>query len=301
LLLHEQGLDDIVVDKLRLAVPPTDLSDWRQVVSARTNPDGQVDIAMVGKYVQIRDSYISLNEALMHAGLKTRTRVKVHYFESTDIERDGVGALAGMDAILVPGGFGERGIEGKIQAVRYAREQRIPYLGICLGMQLAIIEYARHVLGFADAHSTEFDRASTHPVIGLITEWQDQAHGAQQRNEASALGGSMRLGAQAVHVAADTVARELYGRDEIMERHRHRYEFNNTFMDAFKRSGLVFSGLSQDELVEIIELPSHPWFVATQFHPEFTSTPRDGHPLFSGFVRAARACRAAQLPGAANA
>ena len=301
LLLHDQGLDDIVVDKLRIDAPPADLNEWRQVVNARVNTDGQVDIAMVGKYVQIRDSYISLNEALMHAGLKTRTRVKVHYVESTDIERDGVGALAGMDAILVPGGFGERGIEGKIQAVRYAREQRIPYLGICLGMQLAIIEFARHVMGFADAHSTEFNRASTHPVIGLITEWQDQARGTQQRNEASSLGGSMRLGAQAVRLAAGTVARELYGRDEIMERHRHRYEFNNTFMDAFKRAGLVFSGLSQDGLVEIIELPSHPWFVATQFHPEFTSTPRDGHPLFSGFVRAARACRAAQLPAVASA
>ncbi|MBS0387030.1 MAG: CTP synthase [Proteobacteria bacterium] len=301
LLLHEQGLDDIVVDKLRIDAPPADLGEWRQVVNARINTDGQVDIAMVGKYVQIRDSYISLNEALMHAGLKTRTRVKVHYVESTDIERDGVGALAGMDAILVPGGFGERGIEGKIQAVRYAREQRIPYLGICLGMQLAIIEYARHVLGYADAHSTEFNRATTHPVIGLITEWQDQARGTQQRDEGSGLGGSMRLGAQAVRLAAGSVARELYGRDEIMERHRHRYEFNNTFMDAFKRAGLVFSGLSHDELVEIIELPSHPWFVATQFHPEFTSTPRDGHPLFSGFVRAARACRAAQLPAAASA
>jgi CTP synthase len=301
LLLHEQGLDDIVVDKLRIDAPPADLSEWRQVVNARVNTDGQVDIAMVGKYVQIRDSYISLNEALMHAGLKTRTRVRVHYVESTDIERDGVGSLAGMDAILVPGGFGERGIEGKIQAIRYAREQRIPYLGICLGMQLAIIEYARHVLGLADAHSTEFNRASTHPVIGLITEWQDQARGVQQRSETSALGGSMRLGAQAVRLATGSVARELYGRDEIMERHRHRFEFNNTFLERFQRAGLAFSGLSPDELVEIIELPTHPWFVATQFHPEFTSTPRDGHPLFSGFVRAARACRAAQLPVAASA
>jgi CTP synthase len=301
LLLHEQGLDDIVLDKLRIEAPPADLAEWRQVVNARVNTDGQVDIAMVGKYVQIRDSYISLNEALMHAGLKTRTRVHVHYVESTDLERDGVGCLAGMDAILVPGGFGERGIEGKIQAVRYAREQRIPYLGICLGMQLAIIEYARYVLGFADAHSTEFNRASTHPVIGLITEWQDQARGMQQRTETSALGGTMRLGAQAVRLAAGSVARELYGRDEIMERHRHRYEFNNTYMEQFRRAGLVFSGLSPDELVEIIELPSHPWFLATQFHPEFTSTPRDGHPLFSGFVRAARACRAAQLPAVASA
>ncbi len=301
LLLHEQGLDDIVVDKLRIEAPPADLSEWRQVVNARINTDGQTDIAMVGKYVQIRDSYISLNEALMHAGLKTRTRVRVHYIESTDIERDGVGCLAGMDAILVPGGFGERGIEGKIQAVRYAREQRIPYLGICLGMQLAIIEYARRVLGYADAHSTEFNRASTHPVVGLIAEWQDQARGVQQRSETSALGGSMRLGAQAVRLAPGSVARELYGRDEIMERHRHRFEFNNNYLEPFRRAGMVFSGLSPDELVEIVELPGHPWFLATQFHPEFTSTPRDGHPLFSGFVRAARACRAAQLPAVASA
>ena len=301
LLLHEQGLDDIVVDKLRIEAPSADLADWRQVVSARANTDGQADIAMVGKYVQIRDSYISLNEALMHAGLKTRTRVRVHYIESTDIERDGVGSLAGMDAILVPGGFGERGIEGKIQAVRYAREQRIPYLGICLGMQLAIVEYARHVLGFADAHSTEFNRATTHPVIGLITEWQDREHGVQQRSATSALGGSMRLGAQAVRLAAGSVAREIYGRDEIMERHRHRFEFNNNYLEPFRRAGMAFSGLSPDELVEIIELPGHPWFLATQFHPEFTSTPRDGHPLFSGFVRAARACRVAQLPAVASA
>ncbi len=301
LLLHEQALDDIVLDKLRIEAPAANLAEWRQVVGARNNTDGQVDIAMVGKYVQIRDSYISLNEALMHAGLKTRTRVRVHYIESTDIERDGVGALAGMDAILVPGGFGERGIEGKIQAVRYAREQRIPYLGICLGMQLAIIEYARHVLGLEDAHSTEFNRASTHPVIALITEWQDQARGVQQRDEAAALGGTMRLGAQEVRLNTGTLAHELYGSDLIHERHRHRFEFNNTYMDHFRRAGMAFSGMSPDQLVEIIELPTHPWFLATQFHPEFTSTPRDGHPLFTGFVRAARACRAAQLPAAASA
>ena len=301
LLLHDQGLDDIVVDKLRIEAPPADLSDWRQVVNARVNTDGQVDIAMVGKYVQIRDSYISLNEALVHAGLKTRTRVRVHYVESTDIERDGVSCLAGMDAILVPGGFGERGIEGKIQAVRYAREQRIPYLGICLGMQLAIIEFARNVLGLQDAHSTEFNRASANPVIGLITEWQDQARGVQQRSAASELGGSMRLGAQPVRLSAATAAREIYGRDEIMERHRHRYEFNNHYLERFRGAGLVFSGYSPDGLVEIIELPAHPWFMATQFHPEFISTPRDGHPLFTGFVRAARACRATQFPAAASA
>jgi CTP synthase len=301
MLLHEQSLDEIVLDKLRITAPPTDLGEWRQVVNARTNPEGQVDIAMVGKYVQIRDSYISLNEALMHAGLKSRTRVRVHYIESTDLEQNGTGALAGMDAILVPGVFGERGIEGKIEAVRYAREHRIPYLGICLGMQLAIIEYGRHVLGFADAHSTEFNRATTHPVIALITEWLDSARGAQKRDEATALGGTMRLGAQDVQLEAGSLARDIWGKDLIAERHRHRYEFNNGFLDAYRKAGLRFSGFSKDELVEIIELPGHPWFVATQFHPEFTSNPRDGHPLFTGFVRAARAARAAQLPAAAGA
>ncbi len=301
LLLHEQALDDIVVDKLRLEVPPADLAAWRQVVSAKANPDGQVDIAMVGKYVQIRDSYISLNEALMHAGLKTRTRVKVHYIESTDIEKEGSGCLAGMDAILVPGGFGERGIEGKIQAIAFAREHGLPYLGICLGMQLAIIEYGRHVLQLDGAHSTEFNRASPHPVIALITEWQDRARGVQTRDEGSALGASMRLGAQDVQLLPGTLARELYGREIIAERHRHRFEFNNNYLDEYTRQGMRFSGFSRDGLVEIIELPSHPWFVATQFHPEFTSTPRDGHPLFTGFIRAARAFRASQLPAAAGA
>jgi CTP synthase len=299
LLLHDQGLDEIVVDKLRIDAPPAELGEWRQVVGARSNTDGQVDIAMVGKYVQIRDSYISLNEALIHAGLKSRTRINVHYIESTDIERDGPGRLAGMDAVLVPGGFGERGIEGKIQAVRYARERRIPYLGICLGMQLAIVEYARHVLGMSDANSTEFNRATTHPVIALITEWQDQMHGLQQRDAGAALGATMRLGGQPVQLAAGSLARELYGRDTVSERHRHRYEFNNGYLDEFRRAGLTFSGFSGDGLVEIIELGSHPWFVATQFHPEFTSTPRDGHPLFTGFVRAARASRLAQLPATA--
>jgi len=301
LLLHDQGLDDIVVDKLRLDVPAADLAAWRQVASAKTNPDGQIDVAMVGKYVQIRDSYISLNEALMHGGLKTRTRVKLHYIESTDIETDGTDRLAGMDAILVPGGFGERGIEGKIQAVRYAREHGIPYLGICLGMQLAIIEYGRHVLKLADAHSTEFNRATTHPVIALITEWQDRSLGMQLRDEGSQLGGTMRLGAQEIVLHPGTQARELYGREVIAERHRHRFEFNNNFLEAYQRAGMRFSGFSRDGLVEIIELPAHPWFVATQFHPEFTSTPRDGHPLFTGFVRAARAYRGSQLPAAAGA
>ena len=301
ILLHEQGLDAIIVDKLRLEVPSTDLSEWRQVVSAKANPDGQVDIAMVGKYVQIRDSYLSLHEALMHGGLKTRSRVNIHYIESTDVEAHGTHALQGMDAILVPGGFGERGIEGKIQAVRYAREHGIPYLGICLGMQVAIVEYGRHVLGFNDANSTEFNRATSHPVIALISEWQDQAHGFQSRTEGSNKGATMRLGAQEVVLGAGTKARDIFAKDVIMERHRHRYEFNNTYLDRFIQAGLRFSGFSRDNLVEVIELPNHPWFVATQFHPEFTSTPRDGHPLFTGFIRAARAHRAAQLPQAAGA
>jgi CTP synthase len=301
LLLHEQALDDIVVDKLRLEVPPADLAAWRQVSNAKTNPDGQIDIAMVGKYVQIRDSYISLNEALMHGGLKTRTRVKVHYIESTDVEKEGVGCLAGMDAILVPGGFGERGIEGKIQAVRYAREQGVPYLGICLGMQLAIIEFGRHALMLPDAHSTEFNRSTSNPVIAMITEWQDRSQGVQHRTETSQLGGTMRLGSQDVSIQSNTRARELYGRDTIAERHRHRFEFNNNYLEAYTRAGMRFSGFSRDGLVEIIEMPNHPWFVATQFHPEFTSTPRDGHPLFTGFVRAARSYRASQLPAVAGA
>jgi CTP synthase len=300
-LLHEQGLDDIVIEKLRLEAPQTDLPEWRQVVSAKANPDGQVDIAMVGKYVQVRDSYISLNEALTHAGLKSRTRVNVHYIESTDIEQHGTHALKGMDAILVPGGFGERGVEGKIQAVKFAREQRVPYLGICLGMQVAIVEYGRHMLGLTDANSTEFNRATPHPVIALISEWQDAARGQQVRDENAGKGATMRLGAQEVLLGAGTRAREIYGKDSIAERHRHRYEFNNNYMERFRTSGLRFSGFSRDGLVEMIELPGHPWFVASQFHPEFTSTPRDGHPLFTSFVRAARAHRAAELPQAAGA
>jgi CTP synthase len=301
MLLHEQGLDEIVVDKLRLNVPPADLTEWKQVVAAKANPDGQVDIAMVGKYVQVKDSYISLNEALTHAGVKTRTRVNVHYIESTDIEKHGTHALSGMDAILVPGGFGERGIEGKIAAVRFARENKIPYLGICLGMQLACIEYGRHVLGLENANSTEFNRASPHPVIALITEWQDAAKGEQKRDDATGKGGTMRLGAQEVRITTNTLARAIYGSETVFERHRHRFEFNNRYRERYTQAGFRFSGLSKDDLVEVIELPGHPWFVATQFHPEFTSTPRDGHPLFAGFVKAARQHRNAQLPEAASA
>ena len=301
ILLHEQALDAIVVDKLRLEVPTTDLAEWRHVVSAKANPDGQVDIAMVGKYVQMRDSYLSLHEALMHGGLKSRTRVNIHYVESTDIEQHGTHALKGMDAILVPGGFGERGIEGKIQAARFARENGVPYLGICLGMQVAIVEFGRHALGLSDANSTEFNRATPHPVIALISEWQDLVQGKQERDEASAKGATMRLGAQEVVLGAGTRVRDIFGKDIISERHRHRYEFNNRYLDRFRQGGLRFSGFSRDGLVEVIELPNHSWFVATQFHPEFTSTPRDGHPLFTGFIRAARVQRASQLPQAAGA
>jgi CTP synthase len=301
MLLHEQDLDDIVVDKFRLDVPATDLSEWRAVVAAKQNPEAVVDIGMVGKYVQIRDSYISLNEALMHGGIKTRTRVNIHYFESQDIERSGPSALQNMDAILVPGGFGDRGIEGKIQAIRFARENRIPYLGICLGMQLAIIEYARNVLALKGANSTEFDRATNHPVVALITEWQDLARGQQVRDEKTAMGGTMRLGAQESKLTHGSLAHSLYGKESIFERHRHRYEFNNHYLEELAAAGLVFSGFSGDGLVEFIELPAHPWFVASQFHPEFTSTPRDGHPLFTGFVGAAREYRAALQPGRATA
>ncbi|HKQ82365.1 MAG TPA: CTP synthase [Steroidobacteraceae bacterium] len=301
MLLHEQGLDDIVVDKLRLNVPPADLSEWRQVVAAKASPDLSVNIAMVGKYVNLKDSYISLHEALMHAGLRTRTRVNIQYVEATDVEKHGTKCLEGVDAVLVPGGFGERGIEGKIEAIRFAREHRVPYLGICLGMQLAIIEYARHVAGLERAHSTEFDRGSPNPVIALITEWQDQKGKVEQRNESSHLGGTMRLGAQEVRLSHGSRAHQIYGADVINERHRHRFEFNNRYLQKLMNVGLRFSGFSRDGLVEMIELPSHPFFVASQFHPEFRSTPRDGHPLFTGFVKAARAQKESQMPRAVSA
>ncbi|MBC7982274.1 MAG: CTP synthase [Candidatus Obscuribacterales bacterium] len=301
MLLHEQNLDGIVVDKLRLNVPPADLSEWRQVVNAKANPEATVNIAMVGKYVNLKDSYLSLNEALTHAGVRTRTRVNIQFFESTDIEKHGTGCLNGLDAILVPGGFGERGIEGKIQAIRYAREQQIPYLGICLGMQLAIIEYSRAVAKLENAHSTEFNRASPHPVIALISEWQDQKGTVEQRSDQSHFGGTMRLGAQEVRLSHGSKVHQIYNADVIHERHRHRYEFNNTYLQKLMNAGLRFSGFSRDGLVEMIELPQHPFFVASQFHPEFRSTPRDGHPLFIGFIKAARAHAQEQMPKAVSA
>ena len=301
MLLREQGLDDIVCEKLGLNVPPSDLREWQQVVAAKSNPDLSVTIAMVGKYVNLRDSYMSLCEALMHAGLRTRTRVNLSFIESQDLERDGSGQLDGVDAILVPGGFGERGIEGKIEAVSHARIHGIPYLGICLGMQLAIVEYARNVAGLAGAHSTEFDRSGPHPVIALISEWQDQKGTVESRDEKSDFGGTMRLGAQEVRISHGSLAHAVYGSDVIRERHRHRYEFNNRYLQKMMNAGMRFSGFSRDGLVEIIELPGHPFFIASQYHPEFRSNPRDGHPLFTGFIRAARDFRAMQLPVAAGA
>ena len=288
ILLNEQGLDDIVVDQLRLDVPPADLSEWKEVVEAITHPKNEVTIAMVGKYVDHSDAYKSLDEALIHAGLKTRNKIKIKYIDSELIEDEGTNALQDVDAILVPGGFGERGVEGKIATVRYARENNIPYLGICLGMQSAVIEFARNVAELEGAHSTEFLPTSPHPVIGLITEWMDEDGQIETRDENSDLGGTMRLGAQKCRLEPESLAHRLYQKDVITERHRHRYEFNNNYMEQLEKSGLIFSGKSLDgRLVEFIELADHPWFLACQFHPEFTSTPRKGHPLFSGFVEAA--------------
>jgi len=287
LMLHDQGLDDIVVKRLRLDVPPADLSEWHAVIDALENSSNAVKIAIVGKYVDHSDAYKSINEALIHAGIKTRTKVDIIYIDSELIEDEGTARLKDVDAILVPGGFGERGVEGKIATVRYARENKIPYLGICLGMQAAVIEFARDVAGLEGAHSTEFLPKSLHPVIGLITEWMEGGE-LQTRDENSDLGGTMRLGGQQCRLQHDTLAYKMYQKDVITERHRHRYEFNNQYIERLEAAGMRFSGKSIDgRLVEMIEIPEHPWFLACQFHPEFTSTPRKGHPLFSGFVVAA--------------
>ncbi|MFO7808142.1 CTP synthase [Guyparkeria sp.] len=291
-LLHAQKLDETVLRKLHLSAGPADLTEWDRVVEAQTKPDRIVDIAMVGKYVDLVDAYKSVNEALLHAGIQTRTRVNIHYFDSEAFEHDGVSRLEGMDAILVPGGFGSRGVEGKVAAVRFARESGKPYLGICLGMQVAVIEYARHVAGLEGAHSTEFDRETVNPVIALITEWRDEEGNLIERGEDVDMGGTMRLGAQRCRIEPGTLAHRIYGQGEISERHRHRYEFNNGFQKALADAGLVFAGWSsENELVETVELPDHPFFFGCQFHPEFRSTPRDGHPLFVAFVNAAHAQR----------
>ena len=300
-MLHAQGLDGIVAGQLGLDLPAADLSEWQAIVDAKRSPEAEVNVAMVGKYVDLRDSYISLSEALLHGGIHTRTRVNIRYIESQDIEDHGVDCLASMDGIVVPGGFGDRGIEGKIATVRYAREQGIPYLGICLGMQVAVIEAARHLAGLENAMSTEFDRSAPHPVVGLITEWQTSAGEFEQRDEDSDLGGTMRLGAQQIFLADGSLAAKTYGKTEIEERHRHRYEVNNHYRERLEKAGLRFSGLSVDDLVEVVELPGHPWFLASQFHPEFTSTPRDGHPLFKGFISAARRHHDGELPAVAEA
>ena len=288
LMLHEQGLDELVVRRLRLDVPPADLHEWQTVLEAIAQSEQSVNIAIVGKYVEHTDAYKSINEALTHAGIRNRLKVKITYIDSELIEEEGTARLKNVDAILVPGGFGERGVEGKIATVRYARENKIPYLGICLGMQTAVIEFARNVVNLEGAHSTEFLPNSPHPVIGLITEWMGDCGNVQTRDENSDLGGTMRLGSQQCRLMQDTLAFSVYQKDVVTERHRHRYEFNNQYIEKLEAGGMRFSGKSIDgRLVEVIEIPEHPWFIACQFHPEFTSTPRRGHPLFSGFVQAA--------------
>ena len=286
--LHEQGLDDIVVKHFSLDLPPVDLSDWDRVVSALDSQDHEVNIGFVGKYVDHTDAYKSLNEALDHAGIHTHTRVNIVKIDSDSLESDGVDSLKDLDAILVPGGFGSRGIEGKIIAANYARTHQLPYLGICLGMQVAVIDFARNVLGLKKAHSTEFNPKTPDPVIALISEWLNQDGSVEKRDETVDLGGTMRLGAQLCKLVPGTITRKAYGTDEINERHRHRYEFNNNYLDRLQEAGLVISGLSIDnELVEMVELSDHPWFIGCQFHPEFTSRPREGHPLFNSFINAA--------------
>jgi CTP synthase len=288
LLLHAQELDEIAVDQFGLNLPPADLSEWQQVVDGLDHTTHEVTIAMVGKYVHLTEAYKSLSEALIHAGIKTSTKINIEYVDSEKLESDGTDILKTMDAILVPGGFGERGVEGKIAAAHFARINNIPYLGICLGMQVAVIEYARNVAGMSDANSSEFDPHSQHPVIALITEWTTSEGTTETRDHTTDLGGSMRLGGQECQLLEGSLARKVYDRVSVVERHRHRYEFNNDYRKVLQKKGLRIGGISVDgELVEMIEIPEHPWFLACQFHPEFTSTPRDGHPLFSGFVNAA--------------
>ena len=293
-MLHQWGLDQYVIERFNLDTPAADLQEWDKVVDNQLNSQGEVVIAMVGKYMELLDAYKSLTESLIHAGIHNKTKVKIRYIDSERLEADH-SLIDDVDAILVPGGFGTRGTEGKIYAVKTARENNIPYLGICLGMQIAVIEYARNVCGLGGANSTEFDPQTPHPVVGLIAEWINSQGNKELRTEDSDLGGTMRLGAQVCHLIPGSKAHEIYGSEQIEERHRHRYEVNNNFLPQIKQAGLVIGGLSSDKtLVETVELPDHPWFFASQFHPEFTSTPRDGHPLFQGFVTAATAYQAAK-------
>jgi len=287
--LHNQGLDEVVVSKLGLKCAKADLSEWKNVVSKLERPNHSVDIAMVGKYMDLTESYKSLSEALIHAGVHTQTKVNIHYFDSEEVEKNGAESLSKMSAVLVPGGFGIRGIEGKIKAVQFARENNIPFLGICLGLQVAVIEYARHKANMKGANSTEFDENTAYPVIGLITEWQDENGDTQKRNTDSDLGGTMRLGGQECTLVQGSYSQKIYGSQKVTERHRHRYEVNNKLISQIEAAGLTVSGRSNDgSLVEMVEITDHPWFVACQFHPEFTSTPRDGHPLFESFINAAK-------------
>jgi len=288
ILLHNTGIDEIILQRFRLECPAADLSEWESVVEATLNPDREVNVAMIGKYMELLDAYKSLIEAIKHAGIQTRTRVKMRYIDAETIDKEGFSVLEGVDAIVVPGGFGERGIEGMISTAQYAREQKIPYLGICLGLHVAVIEYARHVLKLPGAHSTEFERDTSDPVIAMITEWLTADGDLEVRDENSDLGGTMRLGGQECRLEDDSIAKACYQKDVIVERHRHRYEVNNNYAEKLESHGMRFTGKSLDgNLMEVLEVKDHPWFLACQFHPEFTSTPRDGHPLFTGFIKAA--------------
>ena len=288
-MLHGFGLDDFVVERFGIECKPADLAEWDEVLEREfSDTSGAVRVAMVGKYMDLLDAYKSLNEALKHAGLQTLTEVKIDYIDAEDIERHGTDMLNGVDAILVPGGFGDRGVEGKITAVRFARENNIPFLGICLGMHVALVEYARNVCALEGADSTEMNPNTPHPVVALITEWMNADGSSEQRDASSDLGGTMRLGAQTCHLEEGSKSRDVYGSKEVDERHRHRYEVNNNYLDQLQAAGMQIAGWSADRsLVEMVELPDHPWFVACQFHPEFTSRPRGGHPLFTSYIEAA--------------
>ena len=305
ILLHEQRLDEIVCRNLHLSPPPADLLVWHKLIYELEHPAHVIDIAIVGKYVDLTESYKSLSEALVHAGIHTHCKIAIHYVDSEVLERDGTGVLEDMDAILVPGGFGKRGVEGKIAAIQFARERGVPFFGICLGMQLAVIEYARHKAGMPGAHSTEFDPETPYPIVGLISEWHDSSGAIERRSADSAKGGTMRLGGQECLLGTPSLTAKIYGSEKIVERHRHRYEVNNGLLPQLIESGLVVSGRSSSEhLCEIVELPNHPWFIGCQFHPEFTSTPRAGHPLFNAFVEAAlerAASQSAPQPSIAHA